>query len=103
MSDIKQQFEKVESEFSRVLNFISKHRTVIVIFIACSAVILAVLQTQNYLNPDRNEDKYLETKSSLTIRELDQSIIEKLEKTQSDIENTADSNFVTDRTNPFAE
>lgn len=103
MSDIKQLLDKGESKGSDIMKFISKHRTVLVILVASSAIILAVFQTQDFLNPDRNEEKYSEVKSSLTIKQLDEEIIKKLETTQQDQENTASSNFVKDRTNPFAE
>jgi cytoskeletal protein RodZ len=103
MNSLKQLLNKGESKGSELMKFISKHRVVIVILVASSAIILAVFQTQSYLNPERNEDKYTEVKSSLTIKQLDEEVIDKLETTQLDQENTASSSFVEDRTNPFTE
>jgi hypothetical protein len=103
MNDVKQLLKKTESKGVDVIYFISKHRTVIIIFVACSAILLSVLQAQSYLNPSRNEDKYNEIRSTINTKEIDQEILAKLEKTQNDIVNTAESNFVQDRTNPFAE
>jgi len=103
MNDIKQLFEKTESKGIDAVDFISRHRTVIIIFVACSAILLSVMQAQSYLNPSRNEDKYNEVRSTINTKEINQEILTKLEKTQSDVINTAESNFVQDRTNPFAE
>jgi len=41
--------------------------------------------------------------SSANSKKIDQAIVEKLSKTQGDYSSTADSNFVPDRSNPFAE
>jgi uncharacterized membrane protein affecting hemolysin expression len=62
MSDIKLLLEKTETKSAEIIRFISKHRTVIIIFVACVAIFVAVMQTQSYLNPDRNEDKFTEIK-----------------------------------------
>lgn len=103
MNDLKNLIQKTENEALSVVGFISKHRIVITIFVISSAVLVAVLQAQSFLNPARNEDKYLEIKSSVSIRQIDQDVLNKLSKTQADRESTAESNFVDDRTNPFAE
>jgi hypothetical protein len=103
MSDIKDILEKTESKGSDAIEFISKHRTVILILVASVAIIISVLQAQSYLNPPRDENKYNEIKATITTKEIDQETVIKLQKTQDDVENTADSNFVEDRTNPFAE
>jgi hypothetical protein len=103
MNDMKNILEKSSNKLVSTIEFISKHRIVITILVISAAVIIAVLQAQTYLNPERNEEKYLEVKSTISIREIDQEIIDKLIKTQEDRENIAESNFVDDRTNPFAE
>jgi hypothetical protein len=103
MNDLKNLIIKTENKASFVIEFISRHRIVITVFVISSAVLIAVIQAQSYLNPERNEDKYIEIKSSITTREIDQEIVEKLKDTQIDREETAESNFVDDRTNPFAE
>jgi len=103
MSDLKQVIEKSEAKGLQVVDFISKHSIVIVVVVACCAVLIAVFQTQSYLSPERNEDKYIEVKSTISTKQIDQEIVDKLSKTQNDRESTAESNFVSDRTNPFAE
>jgi hypothetical protein len=103
MSDFKKIVEQSENKALSAVDFISKHRIVITIFVICFAVLVAVLQAQSYLNPERNEDKYLEIKSTISTRQIDQEIVDKLSQTQLDRESTAESNFVDDRTNPFAE
>jgi cell division protein YceG involved in septum cleavage len=103
MNDLKKIFEKSENKALSVVGFISKHRIVITIFVICFAVLVAVMQAQSYLNPERNEDKYIEIKSTISTRQIDQEIVEKLRKTQVDREESAESDFVDDRTNPFAE
>jgi membrane carboxypeptidase/penicillin-binding protein len=103
MNDLKNLFVKTENRAVTIAGFISRHRIVITIFVISSAVLISVMQAQSYLNPERNEDKYLEIKNTISSREIDQEVVKKLEKTQIDREETAESNFVDDRTNPFAE
>lgn len=103
MSDLKNIINMSGNKAQSVIDFISKHRVVITIFVISSAVLIAVMQAQSFLNPTRNEDKYLKVKSTISTRQIDQEVIEKLSQTQSDFINTAESNFVDDRTNPFAE
>lgn len=103
MNDLKNLVAKSENKALTAVDFVSRHRVVITIFVISSAVLVAVMQTQSYLNPERNEDKYLEIKSTISTRQIDQETVEKLRKTQTDLVNTAESNFVDDRTNPFAE
>ncbi len=103
MNDMKNIAKKAEITGLRTVSFISKHRTVILVFVASIAVLMAVMQAQSYLNPARNELKYTEIKSSTTIRKIDEDVLRKLEKTQEDIDNTVDGNLVIDRKNPFSE
>ncbi len=103
MNDTKKILGDAEQYGVKVLGIIGKHRTVIVIFIACIAILASVLQAQNYLNPVRNEEKYTEVQSTANTKKIDQTIVDKLSKTQEDQNSTVDSNFVPDRNNPFAE
>jgi hypothetical protein len=103
MSDFKKLVENSENKALSTVDFISKHRIVITILVICFAVLFAVLQAQSYLNPERNEDKYIEIKGTISTSQIDQEVVEKLRKTQVDREESAESDFVDDRTNPFAE
>ena len=103
MNDKRKLVERFEQSGSKAISLVSEHRAVIIIFIACVAILASVLQTQSYLNPSRNEDKYNEVQSTANTKKIDQTIVDKLSKTQDDQNNTADSNFVPDRNNPFAE
>lgn len=103
MNDFKNIFQKYESKAQLVVGFISKHRVVITTLVISFAVLVAVLQAQSFLNPERNEEKYIEIKSSISTRQIDQELIDKLSKTQTDKVNTAESSFVDNRTNPFTE
>jgi hypothetical protein len=103
MSDRKKLVEQIESNAVKITGYVGRHRTVIVIFIACIAIFASVIQAQSFLNPVRNEDKYTEVQSSSNSKKIDQAIVEKLSKTQEDYNSTADSSFVPDRSNPFAE
>lgn len=103
MSDTKKLVGDAEKVGIKVLGIIGKHRTVIIIFIACIAIFASVSQAQSYLNPVRNEEKYTEVQSSANSKKIDQTIVDKLSKTQNDQNSTVDSDFVPDRNNPFAE
>lgn len=103
MSKMNESLGKLTAEGQKLVDFVSSHRTVIIIVVACGAIIAAVFQAQSYLNPERNEEKYTELSSSITVKSLDEEILEKLEATQNDQNYNVDSNFVPDRTNPFTE
>jgi|GEM_PF-2166385 len=103
MNDTKLTLERFQQSGTKFISKIGKHRTVIIIFIACIAIISSVLQAESYLNPVRNEDKYTEVQSSANTKKIDQAIVEKLSKTQEDQYGTVTSDFVPDRNNPFAE
>jgi hypothetical protein len=103
MNDSKKIVEQIESNAIKIIGYIGRHRTIIVIFIACTAIFASIMQAQSYLNPVRNEDKYTEVQSSSNTKKIDPAIVEKLSKTQEDYNSTADSSFVPDRSNPFAE
>ena len=103
MSDVKEIIEKSENTGLRAVGYVSKHRTVIIVVVICAAVLAAIVQTQSYLNPTRNEAKYTELKSSFNTKSIDNETLEKLQATQSDKTETVDSNFVPDRNNPFTE
>jgi hypothetical protein len=103
MIDIKAQLEKSKTKGSDLIAYITKHRTVIIIFVASTAIIAALMQTQSYLNPARNEDKYNENKSSITTKTIDEEKLEKLQAIQQDKIESVDSSFVPDRSNPFVE
>jgi hypothetical protein len=103
MSNLKSLLEKSENKGSDLISYISKHRTVIIVFVACIAILAALMQTQSYLNPVRNEDKYTEVKSSISAKKIDEEKLEKLQTTEQDGDTSVDSNFVPDRSNPFTE
>ena len=103
MNDTKKLAEKLSQSGIKLISVVGKHRTVIVIFIACIAIFASVMQTQSYLNPSRNEAKYSEVQSTANSKKIDQSIVDKLSKTQEDQNSTVNSSFVPDRNNPFAE
>jgi len=103
MNDTNKIVQNLGTIGAKIIGYVGRYRTVIVIFIACIAIFASVMQAQSYLNPVRNEDKYMEVQSSANSKKIDQAIVEKLSKTQGDYSSTADSNFVPDRSNPFAE
>ena len=83
--------------------FISKHRVVLTVLIACGAILASVMQAQGFLNPLRNETLYTEQKATSNTKTIDEEIVKKLSKTQTDESISVDSNFVPDRNNPFNE
>jgi hypothetical protein len=85
------------------IGFIDKYRMVIIVLIASIAVLSAVLQTQGHLNPPRNEAEFLELKSSISVKKLDEEVLRKLQQTQDDLNASVDSDFVPNRNNPFVE
>lgn len=103
MSNIKELLEKSENKGLGAVAYITKHRTVIIVFVASTAILAALIQTQSYLNPARNEDKYTEIKATISAKKIDKTKLEKLQTTQQDKAESVDSNFVPDRSNPFTE
>ena len=103
MKDLNNILPKLNVYLNKSIAFISKHRIVLTVVIACGAILASVMQAQGYLNPTRNEELYTEQKSSSNIKTIDEDIVKKLEETQTDEDIFVDSNFVEDRTNPFNE
>ena len=84
-------------------NFTAKHRIVIIFLIASSAIMLALLQSRTYLNPERDEARYEEERVLINYSTVDQEIVDKLSATLEDQDINVDSNFVPNRNNPFSE
>ena len=103
MNDLSTSFGKIAGSSKELLHFLSKHRALLIIVISSVAVIFALSQTREYLNPSRNEDIYTELSAGINYRGIDQDIVEKLQSTQSDQDIQVDANLVPDRSNPFNE
>ena len=101
MKDLDKITAKAKATGTSIVLFVNNHRTILLISLACFAVIASVMQAQSYLNPVRNEAKYTELSSGITAKKLNKEIIEKLEKTQLDKDNNVSSNFAPNRNNPF--
>lgn len=98
-----QSFEKITQSLESFIQFVTKHRFVFVFFIASSAVIAALLQSNSFLNPPRNESLYQEEKALINYSKINQEVVEKLRATQEDEDFEINPIFVPDRTNPFIE
>ena len=103
MNDLNKYLDLAKKYGLESVHLISRFRTLLTVAIAALAIFAAVLQAQEFLNPARNETTYTETKSQVTVKNIDQEILSKLEATQSDRTDTASSDFVPNRDNPFAE
>lgn len=100
MSGIK---EKLQVLGKKALVFGTNHRMVIIFFITGIAILMALLQTRNYLNPVRNEDRYKEAVLKIKYTTIKDDIVEKLKNTENDPSVVVDPSLVPDRSNPFNE
>jgi len=95
--------EQATAAGAKLIEYVSRYRTILTLLVACVAILASVMQAQSFLNPERNEDTFAETKSQVNVKSIDQDVLQKLEKTQADRTNSASSNFVPGRNDPFAE
>lgn len=85
------------------IEFITRHRAIVVFMIASAAVIAAVVQASTSLNPPRDETKFQEEVLLIDYSNIDQEIVEKLQQTQDSVGVDIDTDFDPTRNNPFAE
>lgn len=88
---------------NRGLKIVSRFKILITVAIAGGAILLAVMQAQTYLEAPRDENAYTEKKSQVNVKNLDDEIVKKLEKTQEDKSESVEPNYDPTRQNPFAE
>jgi hypothetical protein len=103
MKELDNLLPKFKEYLAKAIAFISKHRVVITVIVACSAILASVMQAQGFLNPVRNETLYTEQKASSSTKTIDEEIVKKLSETQTGEDISVDSDFVPDRNNPFNE
>lgn len=103
MKELNNILPKVKEYLARSISFVSMHRVVITVVVACSAILASVIQAQGFLNPVRNETLYTEQKASSNTKTIDEEVVRKLSETQTGENISVDSNFVPDRNNPFNE
>jgi hypothetical protein len=88
---------------SKITSFASRRKFLTVFIIASAAVLAALLKSQAYINPTRNEARYEEEKLKINYSTIDQEIVSKLSKTQEDKNIEVDPQLVPNRSNPFSE
>jgi preprotein translocase subunit SecG len=103
MNDLNSILPKLYSFSKGLLRFMSKYRMIVILLFSSIAIVLALMQTRSYLNPTRDETIYNELGAGINYKGIDESIVEKLQSTQSDEEIQVDAILVPDRKNPFNE
>ncbi len=103
MNDLKASLTKFANSTQKYIRFISKYRIVLLFLIGSGAILFALIESRAYLNPTRDEDTYIELRTGVNYSEIDESIVEKLSKTQQDENIEVDASLVPNRSNPFKE
>jgi hypothetical protein len=103
MNDLMQIGSKANKGIRTILSFAALHRVVLLLTVASLAILSAVLLSSTYVNPERDEERFLELQAEIRYSNIDESIVEKLQKTQDDREIEVNSDLVPNRNNPFSE
>lgn len=103
MNDMKKYLDQAQGYATKFVNVIVHYRIILTFAVACLAIVAAVFQAQEFLNPSRDETTYTETKSQVNVKNIDEDVVNKLRETQEDADQIVDTDFVPGRDNPFAE
>lgn len=88
---------------SGLVKVVKAHGVLIMFLVAGGAIGFALLRSQNYLNPPRDEAKYQELSAGVSYSKIDYTLVKKLESALSDTDVTVTQNLAPNRNNPFSE
>ena len=100
---IKELTEKITKKIGPISAYMARHRIILVFLVAGGAILLTLLQTSIYTNPERNDARFEAGKSAINVFTIDQDIVDKLSKTGEDQNIEVDQSLVPNRKNPFTE
>lgn len=101
--DTKKSTDNLMKQSEAIVAFVTKHRIVIVFALAGAAILAALIQSNSYLNPPRNEAIYQDGVLLINYSQIDQEVVEKLRSSQNFTDIEIISDFVPNRDNPFVE
>lgn len=82
---------------------ISKYLLLFAVATSSITVIGALLLSQHYINPTRDEQVYTDGQSQVNYRQIDQEKLQTLENSLEETSVTVEPEFVPNRRNPFSE
>ncbi len=100
---IKELTSKITKKIGPLSSFMARHRFILVFLVACGVILITLLQTRIYTNPERNDARFETGKSAINVFTIDQDIVDKLSKTSEDQNIEVDQSLVPNRNNPFIE
>lgn len=86
-----------------LVGFVRAHGILIMFLIAGGAIGFALLRSQAYLNPPRDEAKYQELSAGVNYSKIDYTLVKKLESALNDTDVTVTQKLAPNRNNPFSE
>lgn len=99
-TDLKSQFTSV---IEKSHSFISKYILLFTVTVSSLTIIIALLISQHYINPVRDEQVYNEGEAQISFKEINQDKLKTLQESLETSNVEVGTDFVPDRTNPFAE
>lgn len=82
---------------------ISKYLLLFAVAISSFTIIGALLLSQHYINPERDEQIYNDGESQISFKEIDKDKLKTLEDSLEDTSVEVETEFVPNRKNPFSE
>lgn len=96
------QAQAVET-LEKVYVFINRYILLFVILLSSGTIIGAILFTQRFLDPKRDETAYLEQSSSIIYQEIDKEKLKTLEESLDNSSVDVPTDYTPGRSNPFVE
>lgn len=87
----------------KLIKMVRAHGIFIMFLIAGGAIGFALLRSQAYLNPPRDEAKYQELSAGVSYSKIDYTLVNKLQAALKDTDVTVTQNLAPNRNNPFSE
>lgn len=95
--------EKAKGSLGKYFNVLHRNQVFVVLLLVSAVLIMSLLRSRSYLNPERNEDRYNEGVLQIKYSTIDQKILTEIAGTLDDKNIEVDSSLEPGRNNPFAE
>ncbi len=95
--------DRAKEVANKLLEVLAQHRLIVVIIIIGVTLFGALLRTRSYIDVSRNEERYNEEVLQINYKQIDSKILEELKRSYQNNTFEVNSNFETNRRDPFTE
>lgn len=89
--------------FAKIRDNFAAHSVVVMFVLAGIAIGYSLLKSKQYLNPERDENKYSEVSAKSNYSKIDYKLVKKLQDSLDDSDIQVTQNLSPNRKNPFSE